>query len=858
MAEDVKTDPADALAALDAAWAEKGDWIEPEQSLELFMNAKDAQGFELWGHQEEALMDLALGNHVILGTPTGSGKSLVAEGFAFMALGAGYKFYYTAPIKALVSEKFFWFVDVFGRENVGMATGDASINPDAPIICCTAEILAQTALREGNDTDIACVAMDEFHYYGDADRGWAWQVPLLVLPDTQFLLMSATLGDVSRIASDLEQHTNRPVDCILDAPRPVPLSYQYAKNSIENTVAGALSAGEGPIYAVHFSQDAALNSAGSLASFGVSDKEQRNAIKDMMKGTRFSTPFGKTLQRLLLAGVGVHHAGMLPRYRLLVERLAQEGLLPVICGTDTLGVGINVPIHTVLITSLSKFDGKKVRRLKSREFHQIAGRAGRSGFDTEGCVIVQAPEYEIENEKARAKAADDPKKLKKLKLKRAPEGFVGWNESTFQKLVETPPETLVPHMKITNAMVLNVVSRGGDALATLDDLIEKSAVSDERKTQLRQDAREIMAILIDTGVVVMETVDGAPDYHVTVELPRDFAMDQPLSPFLIASLELLDPESPDYALDVVSLAEATLENPRQILNAQERKARDAAWAALRAEGVDVEERKERVAEVTYEKPLEDLLDAAFEKYCVEVPWARDYTVEPKSVVRDMVETSSSFKSYIGRYGIARQEGLLLRYLSDAFNVLDRTIPPDKRDERLDDIIAWLGYVVRTTDSSLIDAWAGLESAEEDDLAAPGVEAVVADPHGLKVQIKNALVRVMRSLAEQDADALGDATMEGGFGVRAWRDAIDAYYGAHEEVLLDADARSWSYIDVDTSNENVNHTWSVRQRVKDDAGDFDFMLVGTVDLDATQESGEIVWKKFAAGLYEDLEEADALH
>lgn len=411
------------LGALSPSWWEPAEGEEPEpwctadEAFERFLGWCDERGIELWEHQEEALMDLAAGDHVILGTPTGSGKSLVALGMLFLGMAQGRRAYYTAPIKALVSEKFFDLVEVLGRDNVGMITGDTHINTQAPVICCTAEILANQALREGEDTDVGVVAMDEFHYFADPDRGWAWQVPLLTLPHTQFMLMSATLGDVTQIADALEERTGRIVDRVTDAPRPVPLAYEYVDTALEGTVELALRRDEAPLYIVHFSQDAALATAQSLANFGIATKEQREAVKEAAKGTRFTTAFGKILKRLISNGVGVHHAGMLPRYRLLVERLAQQGLLPVICGTDTLGVGINVPIHTVVLTALTKFDGYKMRRLRAREFHQIAGRAGRAGFDTEGMVIAEAPEYEIENAKLIAKAGDDPKKLRKLKKK---------------------------------------------------------------------------------------------------------------------------------------------------------------------------------------------------------------------------------------------------------------------------------------------------------------------------------------------------------------------------------------------------------------------------------------------------------
>ncbi len=827
--------------------------LTEEEAFEAFTNWVADRGIELWPHQEEALMSLMVGDHVILGTPTGSGKSLVALGMHFMAMCFGETSYYTAPIKALVSEKFFNLVELLGRDNVGMITGDVHINTEAPVICCTEEILANQALREGPGALVHSVAMDEFHFFSDTDRGWAWQVPLLTLPKTQFLLMSATLGDVTQIADLLRRQTTRDVSNVTDAPRPVPLSYEYALTPLEGTVELALRKDEGPLYVVHFSQDAALTSAQNLASYGVATKEQREAVKEAMKGAQFSTAFGKTLKRLLGCGVGVHHAGMLPRYRLLVEKLAQQGLLPVICGTDTLGVGINVPIHTVVLTQLTKFDGRKMRRLRSREFHQIAGRAGRSGFDTEGVVIAEAPEHEIENHKAEVKAAGDPKKLKKIKKKRPPENFVNWNEDTFNKLIESVPEQLTPRMRITHSMVLAEVEQGGNARARVDQLIEDSLQPAEEKVKLHVRAAEVLQTLIDADVVVHEVDENGEDvYSVTMDLPEDFALDQPLSPFLLAALELLDPESPEYAFDLVSMVEATLEDPRQVLRAQERKARDAAMAEMKMDGVDYDERLERIADVTYPKPLEDLLDAAFSKYCDAVPWARDYCLRPKSVLRDMLESAADFKGYIQKLGIMRYEGILLRYLSEAFRGLDRTIPEDKRTEQLKDIIAWLGLIVRSVDSSLVDEWenagAVLDAAPPD---AAGVEAVVRDRRGLTVLVRNALFSRVRMAAHRDAAGLGEADGDWGFGERAWMQALDEYYETHEEILLDADARSKAYLMFDEADEEELRVWHVRQIFHDEAGDNDFVIVADVDLDATQEGDGVVFANYRVGFADEL-------
>ena len=332
-------------------------------------------------------------------------------------------------------------------------------------------MLANIALREGAAADVGQVVMDEFHFYSEPDRGWAWQVPLLELPQAQFVLMSATLGDVSRFVDDLTRRTGRATAVVTSATRPVPLSYEWAVTPMHETHRGAADhpPGAGVRRALH--PGAALERAQALTSINVCTREEKDRIAELIGGFRFSPGFGKTLSRLVKHGIGVHHAGMLPKYRRLVEQLAQAGLLKVICGTDTLGVGINVPIRTVVFTGLSKYDGRRQRMLKAREFHQIAGRAGRAGFDTAGTVVVQAPDHVVENHRLVKKAGDDPKKLKRVQRKKAPEGQVTWTEETFERLVAAEPEALVSRMRVSHAMLLNVIARPGDPAAAMRRLL---------------------------------------------------------------------------------------------------------------------------------------------------------------------------------------------------------------------------------------------------------------------------------------------------------------------------------------------------------------------------------------------------
>lgn len=426
-----------------------------------------------------------------------------------------------------------------------------------------------------------------------------------------------------------------------------------------------------------------------------------------------------------------------------------------------------------------------------------------------------------------------------------------WNEDAFNRLIAAAPETLTPRMRITHSMVLAEVEQGGDARARVDQLIDDSLQKPEDKLKLKVRASEVFRTLIDAGVIeIEEDENGDLDYYVTMDLPEDFALDQPLSPFLLAALELLDPESETYTYDIISMVEATLEDPRQVLRAQERKAKDAAMAAMKADGVEYEERLDRITEVTYPRPLRELLFAAFDKYCESVPWARDYYVRPKSVLRDMLESAADFKGYIQKLGIMRYEGALLRYLSEAYRALDRTLPFDKRSEEMEDIIAWLGLVVRSVDSSLVDEWE--QAGQELDARPPEAkDAVVHDRRGLTVLVRNALFRRVRLAAADDHEALGEADVDNGFSAHKWRTALDEYYDVHEDVLVDADARSMAFLAIDESDEDSEHVWHVQQTFSDPDGDHDFAIRADVDLDATQEGDGVVFKDYRVGFIEDL-------
>jgi superfamily II RNA helicase len=812
---------------------------DPDAAYSAFVDWAEEQGFSLYPAQDEALLEIVTGSNVILATPTGSGKSLVAVAAHAAAVAQGKRSYYTAPIKALVSEKFFALVDVFGAQNVGMVTGDSAVNPDAPIICCTAEILANIALRKGPDTPVDQVVMDEFHFYSDPDRGWAWQVPLLTLPRAQFILMSATLGDVRRIADDLSRRTGRATAEVTSVERPVPLHFFYAGTPVQETVEELLHTAQAPVYIVHFSQAAAMERAQALTSIRVLDREARDRIADEIGGFRFTTGFGRTLSRLVRSGIGVHHAGMLPKYRRLVEQLAQRGMLRVICGTDTLGVGINVPIRTVLLTALTKFDGTRMRHLTAREFHQIAGRAGRAGYDTAGTVMVQAPEHEVENAKAIAKAGDDPKKKRKIIRKKAPEGFVSWGEPSFRKLVDAEPEPLASSMQLTAAMLINVIGRGGDVLGNVRSLVFDNHEPRPRQYALARRALGIYRTLKAGGVV--EVVDG--QVRLLVDLPPNFALNQPLSPFALAAFELLDPDSPTHALDVISVIEATLDDPRPVLSQQEFKARGEAVAAMKREGIEYEERMELLEEITYPRPLAELLEQSFETFASSQPWIRDFALRPKSVVRDMFERAMTFGEFVSFYALGRSEGLVLRYLSDAYRALRQTVPEEIKREELSDILEWLGELVRQVDSSLVDEWEQLINPAADPdapVVPPPPPSVLTNRRAFLVLVRNELFRRVQLAALDQAEQLGELDAENGMDADRWGSALDAYYAEHDSIGTGPAARGPSMLLVEEGPD----TWQVRQILDDPAGDHDWGIRAEVDLAGSEEQGIAVVRVLA--------------
>lgn len=815
--------------------------------FDRFLEYVDEKNLELYPAQEEALLEIVAGKNLILNTPTGSGKSLVATAMHFLAMSKGKRSFYTCPIKALVSEKFFALCRDFGPDNVGMMTGDASVNRDAPIVCCTAEILSNIALREGAHTGIDYVIMDEFHYYADRERGVAWQVPLLTMPNATFLLMSATLGDTEKFAQILTSLTGKETALVRSRERPVPLDFEYREIPLHESVHELVQKDRAPVYIVCFTQRAAAEEAQNLMSLDYASKEDKRAIANVLSGVRFDSPYGKDLQRFLRHGVGLHHAGLLPKYRLLVEKLAQKGLLKVICGTDTLGVGVNIPIRTVLFTKLCKFDGQKTAILSVRDFQQISGRAGRKGFDNRGTVVAQAPEHVVENLRLEAKAGNDPVKKKRIVRKKPPEkGYVHFDRATFDRLVTSDPEPLVSRFSVTHGMMLNVLGREGDGCRAMKKLLNEVHETPAQRRIHKKTALQMFRSLVRGGIVELlpRHHESGRKVRVNVDLQEDFSINHALGLWLVETVQTLDPESPTHALDVLTLVESILENPDLILQKQLDKLKRLKMFELKQAGMEFEDRVAELDKMEYPKPLAEFVYGTFNEFSRHHPWVARENIRPKSIAREMFENLYSFSEYIREYELQRSEGLLLRYLSDVYKALVQTVPDNIKTDEIDDVEIFLSAIVRQVDSSLLEEWERMRDPSR--VTVPVAERqtesqrefdITSDTRTFVALLRNEVFSLVRALSRRDyveAAAIVEGSGEE-WPMRRFEEALAPYWEEHTEIRTDPAARNPTHTQV----RQWPYVWEFTQILVDETGEGDWVLEGVIDIEKSRDANRPV-------------------
>lgn len=804
--------------------------------MDRFLAYVSAIGLELYSAQEEALLEILADKNVILNTPTGSGKSLVALAMHFKAMCEDRRSIYTSPVKALVNEKFFSLCETFHPDNVGLLTGDASVNAGAPIVCCTAEVLANQGLREGAALDVQYAILDEFHFYGDRDRGVAWQIPLLTLPQTRFLLMSATLGDMDPFETALTELNGRPSVTVRSDERPVPLSFDYFEVPLHETVARLIERDGAPIYIVNFTQTSCHDEAQNLMSVNVAGKDTKKRIAEQLRGFRFDTPYGKTLERFVRHGIGVHHGGMLPKYRRLVERLAKQGLLRVISGTDTLGVGVNIPIRSVVLTKLCKYDGNRTRILSVRDFKQICGRAGRKGYDDSGRVVAQAPEHVVDNLRLEAKAAGDPKKQKKLHKKKPPQkGYVHWTRDTFDKLVNGKPEPLTSHFSISHGMMLNVLSRPQGGCQAMKQLIRRCHERDAEKHRHAKTAIQMFRSLVEADVISLVPIEGriAKRVQVNVDLQREFSLNYALSLYVVETIRLLDRTFVSYPLDVLSLVEAILEDPVLVLRKQLDRIKGEAVAEMKAAGLEYDERMAELEKLDYPKPNAEFVYGTFDDFARKHPWVGRENVHPKGAAREMYESAHDFNGFVIDYKLDKAEGSVLRYMTDVYKALVQTVPNWAYTAEVEDMIDYFGGVVRGVDASLIEEWETLRDPSYVPRPEADEPAAIEEPRGITdnkraftVLLRNAVFRIVRALSERRHDAALRELSGDDWTADRLDEAIAPYFAEHESIRTDPRARGTEHTLID---EHEDH-WRVRQVLLDPDDHNDWYLDLRVDLD----------------------------
>jgi superfamily II RNA helicase len=837
----------------------RGEDLGNDVLLGRFLEYTESKQLKLYPAQDSAILELFEEKNVILNTPTGSGKSLVAAAVQFKALAQGKRSVYTCPIKALVNEKWMTLCREFGPDNVGLSTGDATVNHGAPILCCTAEILANIALREGPKADFQEVIMDEFHYYADRERGVAWQVPLLTLSQARFLLMSATLGDTMFFEEELTKRNGRPTVTVQSTDRPVPLEYAYSEITLAQTLERLVSESKSPVYVVHFTQLEAAQSAQDFTSINVCTREEKNAIGSALEGFKFTSPYGPDIRKWLKHGIGLHHAGLLPKYRVLMEQLTQKGLLKVICGTDTLGAGINMPIRTVLFSRLCKFDGQKTAILSARDFHQISGRAGRKGFDDRGRVVVQAPEHMIENIKLEEKAAKDGKKSTKRK---PPEkNFVNWDKQTFLRLIHGAPERLTSRFQVSHGMLLNVLSRKGDGCRAMQRIIRDCHETPKAKKSYTNRAWQLFRSLVERKIIeFIPRSDEGAYLRVNVDLQDDFSMDQTLSLYLLDTLPLIDPQAPDYPLVLLTLVESILEDPGIILRKQLDRVKDQKMAEMKMAGIEYDERMEELEKLEYPKPNREFIYTTFNAFADKHPWVGQENIRPKSIAREMFENFRSFSDYVRDYELQRSEGLLLRHLNSVYKVVAQTVPDSAKNETVREMELYLGTMIKQVDSSLLDEWEKMRDpnylprTEAKEVRPPGAEEadkdITRDTKHFSAAIRNQVFSFLRDLVNTDYEqALTHLSSPNDPEGQPWSPArldalLESYYADHERICLDPNARNVRHTYVVPSEDKK--TWRVQQMLVDPLEHNDWAVEFEVDLTESRKMEEPVIRLLKIG------------
>lgn len=655
--------------------------------LEFYEKFFIARGLEPYPVQEQAFDHIFAGRSVLVTVPTGTGKTVIGKAAIHKALALGQKAIYTSPLRALTEEKYRELCEDFGADRVGFATGDYKVNPEAPVQVVVAEILWNRIFgeRAGRLADV--VVMDEAHYFNDPERGYVWEQSIIGMdPRTQLVLLSATVGDPQQFCAWVYSVRRVEMELVQSHERRVPLYHEYREAYLIEVVRELYDKGDWPAIIFSFSRDQCFEWARLLRSCPrFTTDEERARIEAACDEELLQGGLAKELRALLVHGIGVHHAGILPRYKQLVERLTLERLCKFVVSTETISAGINLPAKRVVFPALRKFIKGKPRLVTSAEYHQMAGRAGRPQFDKEGIAIALAPEGVVQElrkelkelqKRGRAPSEIETERLRKACYARARSqaqaaGDVTWDRETHRKLVEGKPAALASKTKVTPEQILAIglpdlqapPPPDGTRLPPYLDLHMRSVIDhlllDERS---KAEARRTLDMIIDNlkalgvldehgrqiaGKMInrLRGIDGPFVYYLLMNRDVGYELARELVEFLV-----------DHDVIHRILGREGDEKRREWIHKRLReRRRDEPMVTWE----DVEEEYER----TFPRELSEV-EKVHQEFVAGLPHPELHGGKvQKTIWKKMEEENLSFLEFVSQNGLEHEEGNLFTYLA---------------------------------------------------------------------------------------------------------------------------------------------------------------------------------------------------
>ncbi len=667
------------------------------------------RGIEPYPVQEQAIRHIVAGTSVLVTVPTGTGKTLMAKAALQAAVMRGERAIYTTPLRALTEEKYRELCADFGDENVGFATGDYKVNREAPIQVEVAEILWNRVVGDKSVCPAEVVVMDEGHYFNDPERGYVWEQSIIGLdPRSQLVILSATVGRPDRFCQWASLTRRVPMELVESRERKVPLVHDFREEPLIDTVRELAHKGDVPAIVFVFGREQCFEVARLLKSCRrFTTDEEKAKVEALCDEALLPGGVANELRPLFSHGIGIHHAGILPRYKQLVEQLALERLIKFVVSTETIAAGINLPARTVVFPSLRKFIKNEPRMVTAAEYHQMAGRAGRPQFDDRGLAITLAPEEIVSELKkelrdaAKRPAYDEGKVRKSVYNKARSEaqrkGDIIWTPESHAELVRGEPAELRSKTKITTEQVLAIglpdlattaLPGAGFVAPKKTELAERMA---EAEASLPPSMRLDIVTMIDN--LLLEDRERRGLHKTLAQLVDNLraieVIDQhgtQVAGMMIRQLQGMDGLFIWYALynhdldyvELRQLVEFLVDHDiiqRQLDRKEEDKKRE--WVKARLRELRLENPQltwdDVVAEWEREHPRPlTKVEEVFQAFSAAVPHPELHGgKKPKNVWATMEDSGMSFLEFVAAEGLQHEEGNLFSYLVRVMNFANK-------------------------------------------------------------------------------------------------------------------------------------------------------------------------------------------